>query len=882
MRWRHERERDLERELQAHLELEAEEQQAAGLGAAEARHAARRAFGNPALVKEDTRAAWGWTAVQLLANDVRYALRAMRRERGFTAAAILSLALGIGANTAIFSLMDALLLRSLPVHNPGELVELMLVERGHAGDSFGYPSVRVLADRSDLFAGVCGFSGAVLNIHKLEETTRLNGAWVSGGCYGTLGIEPLAGRLLTPDDDRPGAAAVAVLSYAYWKDRFGGDFRAVGQDLRIEGQPVRIVGISPRGFDGATIGFAANVTLALAAMPQLFPERAGALESGPQWLRVLARPRPGLTVEQLKARLAVVWPQMAAVTVTPQMDPRRREVLLASSIAVIPGGTGWSLLRGQFRRPLTVLLAITGLVLLVACANFANLLLARGAARGKEIALRFAIGAGRSRVVRQLLTESVALSVAGALVGLGLAGAGGRALLALLSAGQFDGIVLDLSPDLRVLLFTTSVALVTGLVFGLAPAWRATAMGPAAALKGGSGIAPRTRSRLLPALVVTQAGLSLALLIGAGLFIRTLEKLRERDPGFRSEGVLLVTFDARRAGYQGERLAALYHELLDRFGHLGGVASVSLSTNTPLSGGYWSSGVSVDGRPPGKEAAQLNSVALRYFETLGTPLVRGRDFEDRDQPGAAGTAVVNEAFASKYLSGGDPLGRHISFDGPRHPVFEIVGVVRNTVAHSLREAPPPFVYLPYFQDPGRISSVTFEVRVSGSPARVEGLFRDSLRARFAGAPVQVQIQGMTGQVDRSLVEERMLAALGACFGGLALVLAAVGLYGLLAYAVARSTSEIGIRLALGAQRGEVLGRVLRSALALLAGGIVVGLPAAWAGTRLIGSMLFGLGAGDPLTILLATAVLAATAMGAALVPALRAARVDPLVALRYE
>jgi predicted permease len=875
-------ERELEREIREHLELEAEEQRERGLAPAEARHAARRAFGNPTLVTEDTRAVWKWTALEHLVQDVRYALRTMRKNLGFSAAATLSLALGIGANTAIFSLIDALLLRSLPVRNPGELVQVMLVENGHPGNSFGYPAVGALAARTDVFAGLCGFTSAAFNLSSADGVERVAGAWVTGGYYPTLGLPPFAGRLLTPGDDQRGAPPVAVLSYDYWDRRFGHDFSAIGRSIQIEGRPVTIVGISPAGFSGANVGDAANLTLPLAALPQLTPERAAMLEARSQWLRILARPQPGISIAQAKARLAVIWPRMAVVTTMPRMNPKRRQVLLDSTIDLIAGGTGWSYLREQFRRPLLILMGITGLVLLIACANFANLLLARGMARSKEIALRFAIGAGRGRIVRQLLTESLMLSVLGAALGIALAGIGSRGLVLLLSGGRRDGILLDLHPDVTVLLFTSGIAVATGILFGLVPALRATASGPAAALKADAGITPRTRSRLLPALVSSQVALSLVLLIGAGLFARTLRNLQQIDPGFRREGVLLVYLDARRSGTQDDRLGATYQELLDRYAHLPGVVSASLSSNTPLSGGLITDAVSINGQPAPGTSAHFNSVSPRFFETMGTPRVLGRDFTEHDGPGAADVAIVNEAFVRRYIPDGRPLGQVVAQARPGAKPMEIVGVVKDSVFQSLREPPPPAVYVPYFQYPDLILIGTFEIRTAGSLSQTAALVRDDLRARFPHTPVQAQVLPLTEQVERTLIQERLLAALGTCFGVLALMLAGVGLYGLLAYTVTRSTSEIGIRMALGAMRGEVLWLVLRNALLLVGIGVAVGLPAAWAASRWIASMLFGLKATDPLTLLGATLILLLAALVAAFLPARRATRVDPLVALRYE
>ena len=881
MRWpsKRERERRIERELRAHLELEAEELQAAGMSPEDAALAARRGLGNAALTGEEMRAVWSWTALEQLLQDVRYAWRMLRNHPGFSAAAILSLALGIGANTAIFSLIDALLLRSLPVRNPGQLVQLYLVEQGRAVNSFGYPSIGALAARTDVFSGLCGFTAAAFNLTGSDTPERVSGAWVTGGYYRTLGVEALAGRVLTPDDDRPGRPLVAVIAYDYWASRFGRDFAIVGSNLQIEGQPVRIVGVSQRGFSGANVGEEANVTLPLAALAQLYPERAPNLESGSQWLRVLARPLPGVSLAQAKARLAVIWPQIAVIATTPRMNARRRDVIQASTIDLIPGGAGFSYLRAQFRRPLMVLMGVTGLVLLIACANFANLLLVRGAARSKEIALRFAIGAARGRIVRQLLAESLMLSLIGTVMGMALAGLGSRLLVVLLSSGRRDRILLDLHPDTTVLLFTSGIALVTGILFGLAPALRATAVGPGPALKADGGSRGSGRSRLLAPVVVLQVALSLVLLIGAGLFAGTLRNLQNVDPGFRHEGVLLVNLDGRRAGYQGVRLATFYQDLLQRFARLHGVESASLSGNTPLSGGTWTDPVTINGQATA--SVHFNNVAPRFFETLGTSLLSGRDFSERDGPDSPAVAIVNQTFVQRYLPDGSPLGRQFSKAGGKGTI-EIVGVVGNTVAQSLREPPPPAIYLPFFQDPSMIAFASFEIRAGGSLTQTAALVREQLSAALPRTATQVQIQGLTEQVERTLIQERLLAALGTSFGALALILAAVGLYGLLTYTVSRSTGEIGIRMALGAQRGEVLWTVFQRALRLLVWGLALGVPAAWAGSRLIASMLFGLTATDPLVVAGACALLGATALAAASVPARRASRVDPMVALRYE
>jgi predicted permease len=865
MFWNRKRERDLDREIQAHLDLEAEE-----FGGD--RLAARRAFGNTAIVREETRVMWTWLWLEQTAQDLLYAGRTLRAHPGFAATAVMSVALGVGANTAIFSLINALLLRSLPVRNAEELVQLRLVEMGKPVSSFGYPSIQAIAARTDVFSGVAGFTSAAFNLTTADGSERVTGAWVTGGYYQTLGVEAVAGRLLGPEDDRAGAAPAVVLSYKFWESRFGRDFAAIGRIISLEGMPVRIVGVSARGFEGANVGDSANVTLALGVMPLLFPERQRLLESGSQWLRVLARPAAGLSMAQVKVRMAVIWPRMAQVAITSRTPAKSRAVVLASTIDAVPGGAGWSNLREQFRKPLMVLLAVTGLVLLIACANFANLLLVRGTARAREIALRFAIGAGRGRVMRQLLTESLILAAAGTTLGILMAGVAGRTLVAMLSGGRREPIVLNLNIDARVLLFTSAVALITGVLFGLAPALRATASGPGGVLKSNSGIGPRGNNRLLAPVVVFQVAVSLVLLVGAGLFVRTLQNLEHVQPGFRHEGVLLVNVDGHRAGFEGAALGAFYQRLTERFQRLPGVRSVSVSGYTPLSGGIWSDEITV-GQLKGN--AHFNDVSPRFFETMGIPLLSGRDFTDQDVATSRGVCIVNEAFMKKYLPDG-LAGASVLAPSSKVPL-QVIAVVGNTIPASLRESPPPAVYVPY--DRG---SASLEVRAEGSVARVGALLREEMREALPRTAVQTQIIGLTEQVENTLVQERLLAALGTAFGVLALVLSAVGLYGLLAYTVSRATSEIGIRVALGAQRGQVMLMVLRGALRLVMIGVAVGTPAGWAASQLVASNLYGLHPGDPATIAIAAVLLSLTALVAASLPARRATKVDPMVALRWE
>jgi predicted permease len=853
---------DLDDELRFHLEQRADQLIAQGMDPEEARREALRRFGNRTLVKERARdrdiLIWVETALQ----DIRYALRTLSRNPGFAATAILSLALGIGANTTIFSLIDALMLRMLPVRDPGRLVEVMIFQNGKRSDSFSYPVVRALADQKQIFSGLCGFSSVIFNVGPRDTVARTPGAWVSGEYYETLGLQPAIGRLLRRDDDQPGAVPVAAITDEYWQRKFNRDPQAVGRAILIEGVPATIIGVSPPGFSGANVGYLADITVPLAANTQLFPEMTGRLTAGPEWLRILARPRPGISMEQAKAGLAVIWPQLANVAVTPRMPAARRKALLGSTLDLIPGGTGWTTLRNQFGRPLVVLMGLVGMVLLIACANVANLLLARAQARQREVAVRLAIGASRARLIRQLLTESVLLACLGAAVAVALAWFASRLLVQLLSTWR-GGIFLDLPPDWRVFGFAAALAIGTGVLFGIVPALRATAQRPC------------SRVRLNSMLVAAQVAISFVMLIGAGLFVRTFENLDHIDPGFRHEGVLLVSGDVHR-GVTAAR-TAFYLDLLQRIEGLPGVVSASLASNTPLSGGWWTGPVAIDKQLPSGEVAHINSVAPRFFETMRTPLVAGRDFTARDDVGAPSVAIVNEAFVRRWFQDAHSIGRNISA-GDSLADMQIVGVVKDAISQSLREPAPPAVYVPLFQR--QTEFPTFVVYASGSLTQVASELRHELQS---GLPnTAIEIHTLSAQMDAALVQERLMAALAGAFGALALILAAVGLYGLMAYTIARRTGEFGVRMALGAGRGDLIWLVVEGALRLLGTGLLLGLPAAWAASRLVTTMLWGLTANDPTTIVAATALLILTGLFAGWLPARRAAKIDPMAALRCE
>jgi putative ABC transport system permease protein len=866
-----EAEPDLTREMAAHLALLEDDYIRRGMTRDEARLAAKRAFGGVAIARDLHRDARSYVWVDDLRRDLQYAARTLRKSPGFTVVAVLTLALGIGANTTIFSLIDALLLRWLPVRDAHQIVQV-------GGSTLPYPAVVQLSNQPDIFAGAFGYGAWSFNVGPAGAVERTPGAWVSGRYYDTLGLQAVAGRLLARDDDRPDAPLAAVITDGYWRRVFGRHPEVIGRSLAVEGVPVTIVGVSPPGFTGMSVGQVADITLPAATLPRVLPEQASMLGIGNWWLRVFARPHPHMTPEQAEARLAVIWPEL--INAIPTTRTNFLGMLRATRLNVTAGGTGWSFLRQRFRQPLFVLMAAVGLVLLIACANVANLLLVRAAAREREIAVRLAIGASRGRIVRQLFAESLLLSLLGGAIGVGIAAVSGRLLVDLLSTGAADAIALDLAPDWRLLAFTSLVTIGTSMLFGLAPAFRGTSIGLAPALKQIAGRTGGSRATVAPALVVLQVSLSLLLMAGAGLFVRTLQNLRQLVAGFRHEGVLLVNVDGRRAGYRGAALQTFYEELIAQLQPVAGVTSVSLSKNTPLNGSRWFERVVVDGLPaqPADKSTDFNAVGPRYFETMRIPLIAGREFTPRDSAAAQAIAIVDQAFAQRYFRNQQPIGHFVSYAGARVGPMEVVGVAASTRSRGLRQVAQPTVYVPFAQqEPG---GATLEAYVASSLEDVATAIRAVLRPRLPQAALRVQT--LSAQVDAALVQERLLATLASAFGGLALVLAAVGLYGLLASMVTRRSAEIGIRMALGARRVEVMWLVLRQSVLLTTIGIAFGLTAAAMVTRSIEGMLYGLSPLDPVTFAAVSLMFIVVAALASYVPARRATLVDPLVALRCE
>jgi predicted permease len=867
-------EQALDDELQAFIDLSTAGKVREGFTPDEARRLAMLELGGVEQVKERVRTYRHGGGLDDVGRDVRYAFRMFMKNPAFTAVIVLTLALGIGANTAIFSLIDALMLRWLPVKDPQALVQVTLQSanaRSSPGESFSYVIVRALADQREIFSSATGYSQFSFDVRVPGSVSRVSGAMVTGGYYETLGLTPVIGRLLTPADDERGAPLVAVISHGYWERQLARSAAAVGQTIRVNGVPVTIVGVSPPGFVGATVGAIADITLPVAALPQVSPTAAPLLGSGNFWLRVLARPQAGISISQATARLNAVWRQISDPLIAPHWPASRRKAMADSMFGLSRGGTGWTYLRQVYRKPLLVLMAVVGLVLLIACANVASLLLARATVRQREIAVRLAIGAGRGRIVRQLLIESTLLSLIGAAVGVALAWTSGRFLVSMISTGR-DELVFNLTPNWHVLGFTSAVAIATGMLFGVAPALQTTSDGPSATLREGTR-SSGSRSRLLPSLVSAQVALSLVLLAGAGLFVRTLQNLQNLDPGFNSEGVLLVDLEGRRT--------LVPQELLDDVRRLPGVLSASLATHTPLSGSTWSEPAVPAGQAiPERDNAIFIGAGPGFFATMQMQLVNGREFTDSDSIESPGVAIVNEVFAQRHFSNANPVGRRLSATvrGKRQDL-EIVGLARNTNVAGLRVAPPPTVYVAYTQLTGDVPT-SLIVRAAGPLGRMAAAIQQAFQAKVPGAAIEVL--PLSSQVAATIVQERMMATLGGGFGVLALILSCVGLYGLLAYGVAQRTKEIGIRMALGAPAKRVVALVLKGGARLVAIGVMLGLPAAWVASRWVESLLFGVRPTDPVVMIAAIVLLGTAAQIAAYLPARRASRVDPLVALRHE
>lgn len=829
--------------------------------------------------------------ISVMRTDLVFALRSLRRSPLFTIVAILCLSLGIGANTAIFSLLDQLLFRHLPVRDPGSLVLL-----NGPGPNFGafrgentlsYPMYIHLHDRNQVFSGLLARYGVALNLQQEGRAEAVRGELVSGNYFEVLGIGAELGRILLPsDDEQRNGHPVAVLSFHHWLSRFGGDPTIIGRAIRLNGTAMTVVGVAEPGFAGVEVARHTDVFVPMAMKPTMTPTWDDLDNSRSFWLNAIGRLRPGISREAAAAGLQPIFRTILDVEAgeMPASVPRDfLERFRTRRIELLPGGNGVGAIRNQAARPLSILMAMVGLVLLIACANVANLLMARAAARQKEIAIRLSLGARRGQIIRQLLLESSLLSIGGAAGGLLLATWTSGFLLYLLPEQMVQGGISS-QLDIRVLGFALALSLITAILFGLVPALQATRPNLAPALKDqvsgtqSSWGALRTRR----ALVVAQVALSLLLLFGAGLFLRSLQNLRSTHPGFQSTNLIGFRADAAQAGYPPERALQIYDRMTEALSAVPGVTAVSATTLPLLTGQFSFATVRVQGyeSKPGEDMnPQIAEVGPHYFETLRIPVLLGREFTLADQLGAPRVAIVNEAFAQYFFRGESPLGRRFGI-GDRDNQFEIVGVVRGGKYNSLRDENTRHFYLPWRQLE-RPEELTFYVRTGfDGPDAFE-----AIRAAAASAAPGValtRMRTMRSQMQESLAHERLIALLCALFGALATVLAAIGLYGVTAFSIARRTREIGIRVALGAGRGSVLFLVLRETGWMSAAGLAVGLPLALVLSRLVASQLYGLQPHDPLTLATASIIIAAVSLLAGWVPARRAARIDPLAALRYE
>lgn len=879
--------REIERELAFHVEEKAAALRAAGWSDADALREARRRVGNVDVQRERTRDAdvIGW--LDWLLRDVRHAVRGLRRTPVFTFVAVASLALGIGANTAIFTLIDAVVLRPLPVAAPEELVILGMSEDESVG-YFTNPLWEQVRDNQSGLSAVAAFSHTRFNTAAGGEARWVDGAWVSGDYFRVFGVRPALGRLFTAADDARGCIPLAVLSHGYWQGAFGGDPAALGQRLTLEGTSFEIIGVAAEGFRGADVGDNPQVFLPLCAEAAVADERSMLDARSAWWLNVMGRREPGLTMTQLEARLAAIAPAAYAATLPQQYPAEHRAEYLSGSFHAHPAPTGMSQMRNRYAGALLILMSGVGLILVIACANVANLLLARATARQREFAIRVAIGAGRARLARLLVTESLLIATLGAGIGLLFARFGAQALLALFGG---ESVALDLSLNARVLGFTTAVAVLTALLFGLIPAWRAGRVDPQSAMTAnGRTIAEgHGRFTLGKALVAAQVALSLVLLVGAGLLVGSLRNLVLQDPGFSTEGVLLASVDLQRTGFPEEQILRARGQLVEQLRASPGVLQASAADITPVAGPSWNGNLIVDGFTPASEmdgVAWFNAVNDGYFATLGTPLLAGRDFDARDVAGGVNVAIVNRSVARKFFGEENPVGRQFATGlGDDVTTYTVIGVVGDAKYRSLREEDSGTVYLAASQMKGSPMSMvrpflTLAVRTDGDPTALVPTVKAALAGLHPAAGVEFRT--FTEQVERSLQRERMLATLSALFGGVALALAMLGLYGVLSYSVARRRNEIGVRIAIGAGRGRVIRMVLGDVARVLAIGLVLGAVGALASGRLVGAFLYGLEPGEPAVLAGAAAALAAVAVAAGMIPAWRAARMDPTLALREE
>jgi putative ABC transport system permease protein len=887
-------EQELDDELRDFLEKSIAEKMHGGMTREEAQRAARMEMGGVEAVKENVRSASWETHLETLWSDLRFGARLLRFNKVFAGAAILSLALGIGANTAIFQLLDAVRMRTLPVKNPQELARIAIDHRHNVSGDFTsrysdltYAMWVEIHAQQQAFSHLFAWSPTKFNMAPSGEVHNVEGLWVSGEFFQTLGLEPALGRLLNAADDTPGCApGGAVISYSFWQREFAGDRSVLGRALTLSKRPFEIIGVTRADFYGVEVGRNFDVAVPLCTEPAIMGEDSQMKSRSGWWLASMGRLKRGWTMERATAQLQAISPGIFEATLPEDYNPENTKHFLALRLGAFSADSGVSDLRNDYERPLWLLLALAGLVLLIASANLANLLLARASAREKEMGLRMAVGASRGRLIRQLLAESLLLAVIGAALGGLLAHSLSQVLVASLST-QRDPLFVELGADWRVFGFTAGLAVLTCVFFGLAPALRATSVAPGVVLKESSRGSTEGRSRfgLRRILVVSQIALSLTLLVGALLFARSLAKLTSVEIGFRQTGILVTDIDFTTLKLPNERRINFGQELLSRVRAIPGVDNAAIAATVPLSGDEEIHDILPGTAEPLKDenpTAAFNHVSPGFFQTLQTPLQTGRDFNDHDVAGSPLVAIVNETMARKILKTGNPVGtvmrvRRLSkISGP----FEIVGLVKDTKYGDMREEPLPIVYLCIEQDPRQDQDSLIAIRSSLPLAELTPAVQAAANSAHPG--LDLSFYSYPTMIEEGLLRERLMAKLSGFFGGLAVALAVIGLYGVISYMVARRRNEIGIRMSLGADRRSIIALVLRESLMLLSIGLTIGVALALALSSTASSLLFGLKAYDAATLAMATVMLAAIALAASYLPALRASKLDPMDALRNE
>ncbi len=885
---------DLDEEMRLHRELRARDEIERGNPAEEAQYAAQRRFGNELVLREESRDMWGWNWLEQAGQDIRFALRMLARSPGFAAVALLSLALGIGANTAIFQLLDSVRLRMLPVENPQQLVEVHLTtQHGRMGSFFNWHSMLTnaqweqLRDNHQPFSGMMAWAPDQVNLAPRGEVHLVNSMWVSGDFFNVLGVRPILGRIFIAEDDKRGCGTGpgAVVSYAFWQHELGGEASAIGRKLTIDYHSVEVIGVTPASFFGLDVGHSFDVALPICSQPVLGGEDNYLDTRYDWWLTMLGRLSPGWTTEKATAYLGSISPGIFAATLPPGYDPEHIKKYLAFKLAAFPAESGVSSFRESSSNSLGLLLGITGLVLLIACANLANLMLARASARERELAVRQALGASRRRLVRQLLAESLVLAFAGCAGGLFLARTLARFLISFLST-RGNQVFLNLNPDWRVFAFAAVAAALATVLFGLIPALRSTSVAPGEAMKAGgrSVTSDRRRFGLRRTLVVSQIAVSLVLMVGALLFTRSLDNLLNVNLGFQRTGILITELDFTQLNLPVDRRLAFGRDLLERIRATPGVDAAAESAIIPTEGSSMNHLVWMDGEDASQsKAIWFNSVSPEYFKTFGTPLLAGRDFNNRDTSTSPRVAIVNQAFVREVAHGENPIGKILVQQAALRASqinYEIVGVVCDAKYNNLREDFPPLFYLPIAQSSNPDPSDQILIRSRMPLASLTASVKNTIAQE--SPDISIEFISLENMIHDNLLSERLMAVLSVVFGVLAGLLAALGLYGVMSYAVLKRTNEIGIRMALGAGRGEIARMIIGEAVVLLAAGLGAGVLLSLAGGRAAASMLFNLKPYDPMTLAIAAILLAAVAVAASYIPARRATKVDPLDALRYE